>query len=301
VISTRLRRAALTLAVACAGAVPAVREASAAGDPAIEALVASKAASVVSVKFVMKMKLSFNGQSQEQEESTEIRGTVVDPSGLVLVANDSLEGGLSQAQRTQFKARGIEVSVVPTDFKVLFGNEAKEHPATIVARDSNLGLCFLQLLDADTKPPGALDLTKTAPPGVGQVLFVVTRKPRGFDCAPVFGRLFVTGKVEKPRSMFAVSGQAAESALPAYDLTGALAGIVSTQSGSEGAESASSETFLLPLDAVARVLEQTKKRVPDVLEKARAAREAAKDEPDAPKPPTPKSPTPDEPAPEKPK
>jgi hypothetical protein len=287
--------AALTLAAgASLGAFPAVREALAAGEPALEALVASKAPSVVSVKFVMKMKLSSAGQSQEQEESTEIRGTVVDPSGLVLVANDSLEAGLSQAQRTMLKARGIDVTVVPSDFKILFGNEAKEHPAAIVARDSNLGLCFLQLLDPEAKAPGAIDFTKTSTPGVGQLLFVVTRKTRGFDCAPVFGRVFVTGKVEKPRSMFAVTGQAAESALPAYDLTGALAGIVSSQSGSEGAGSASSETFLLPLDAVARVVEQTKKRVPDVIEKARAARDAAKDE-DATKPST------DEPAPEKPK
>jgi hypothetical protein len=284
VILSPLRRVAwLVVAVAAAGASPAVREARADGDPAIEALMAAKAPSVVSVKFVLKIKMSFGGQSQEQEAATEIRGTVVDPSGLVMVANDSIEGGLSAAQRARFRARGGDVSTVPSDFKVLFGNEAKEHPATIVARDSNLGLCFLQILDPETKAPGAIDLAKTAAPGVGQVLFVVTRKPRGFDCAPVFGRLFVTGKVEKPRAMFAVSGQAAEAALPAYDLTGAIIGVVSSQSGSEGT-STSSETFLLPMDVVGRLLEQTRKRVPEVLEKARAekAKDAAGDEGAAP-------------------
>ena len=283
---TAFRRAALCLAaLAVTAASPAVRDARAEGDPAIEALMASKAPTVVAVKFVLKIKLSFGGRSQDQEASTEIRGTVVDPSGLVLVANDSLEGGLTSAQRARFKARGGELTTTPADFKVLFGSEAKEHPAAIVARDSNLGLCFLQIVEADAKTPGSIDFAKTAEPGIGKPVFVVTRKPRGFDCAPVFGRLFVSGRVEKPRVMYAVSGQSASAALPAYDLSGSLVGVLSTQSGSEGVDGGSSETFILPLDVLQRVLEQAKKRVPEVLEKARAAKEAAKDEKEPEKPP----------------
>jgi S1-C subfamily serine protease len=202
---------------------------------------------------------------------------VVDPSGLVMVGNDSLEGGLPRRVLAAFSRGGGEVSMTPTDLKVLFGNEATEHEATIVARDSNLGLCFIQITDPDAKVPDGLDLSKGVETGVGQAVFTVTRKPRGYDCAPVFGRLFVTGRVEKPRPMLAVAGTAAHSGFPAFDASGAVVGVISTQSGSEGVDDTASESFILPVDTVRKVLDQAKKRVPEILEKAKTAREAAKE------------------------
>jgi hypothetical protein len=292
-----LRAGFAVAAVALLGAVPAIREACAAGDPAIEALMAAKAPAVVSVKCVLKIHRTRGGESRDGEANLEIRGTVVDPSGLVLVGNDSLDG-IPRATRAQLKAAGMEISTTPRDVKVLFGNEAKEHAAAVVARDSNLGLCFIQILDPEVKPTGSIDFTKTVEPGVGQTLFSVTRKPRGYDCAPVFGRFFVTGRVDKPRSMFSVSGQNLQEGFPAYDLSGALVGVVTNQIGAEGVQGGSSETFMLPLPVVRRVLEQVRKRVPEVLEKAKAEKEAAKEEPKE----TPKEPAmAEEPAPEKPK
>src|SRR5262249_12510181 len=152
-----------------------------------------------------------------------------------------------------------------------------EWDAVVVARDSNLGLSFVQVVDADAKPPAVADLAKSGETGIGQPLFVVSRKPRGYDCAPVFQRIFVTGKVEKPRAMLAVSGGSQQTGLPAYDLTGNVLGVLATQSGSEGVEgSVSSETFLLPLDTVRRAIDLVKKRVPEVLEKARASKDKDK-------------------------
>jgi hypothetical protein len=284
-----VRRAAVLVAAAlyAFAAVPASR-ASAAGDPALQALLEKRSPAVVSVRYVLKLKISMSGRSNDQETNREVRGAAIDSSGLVVVGTDSLEGGLSGSQLAMLRRRGAEISSVPGDFKVLFGSDAKEHEAILVAKDSRLGLSFLQLVDETAKPPAIVDLAAASEVGIGQTLYAVTRKPRGFDCAPELARILVTGKVEKPRALWSVIANTRDVGLPVYDASGAIAGVLVTQQGAAGVEeedSASAEPFVLPLDAVAKSIEQAKKRVPEALQKAREAKEAAAKEPAKPETP----------------
>ena len=261
----------------------------AAGDPALESLLAQRAPSIVSVKFVIKMRFGRpGGAMQEQEANREVRGLVVDASGLVLLANESLEGIPPNLKR-MIRRQGAEVTGTPSDLKVLFGSDSKEYEAVVVARDTNLGLAYVQVTDAEAKSPPAVDLSKDAEIGVGQTLLTVTRKGRGFDCAPVLGRLLVSGKVEKPRPLWAVAGIGAPLGLPAFDAQGNAVGILTTQQGASGVEEddpfaggGGSEVFVLPLDAVRRSLEQAKKRVPEAVAKAKEANKESKEPAPAP-------------------
>ena len=279
----------------------APRAASAGGDPALEALLQKKAPSVVCVRYVLKIRMSHGGQAQDQETNREIRGAVVDPSGIVVVGHDAYEAGSVVAQlRMRLRRGGGDVSASAHDAKVLFGNDATEHEAVLLAKDSRLGLSFLQIVDPAAKPPASVDLAAASDVGIGQTLYAVTRKARGFDCAPVLSRILVTGKVEKPRPMWAAIADSSNVGLPVYDPAGALAGILVSQQGATGVEdddAGSSEPFVLPLDVAAKSLEQAKKRAPEALAKAREAKEAAakdaagkdaeKPAPDAPKEPAP--------------
>ena len=300
-----------------------------AGDDAAtyEALLAAKAPSVVAVKVVLQA--TAGGKTEESNQ--EARGIVVDASGLVMVGNDDLEGKMGFL-KTMMKAQGIDLSTSPSDVKVLFGNEAKEHPAVLVARDSTIGLAFLQILDLDGHAVEPVDLSKGAVPTLGQAVYGITRKSRGFDCAPTIDRLVVNGRVEKPRTLWSVAGTFAGTGLPVFDAEGRPVGVYSHQKGSEGVDDdasgggilaalsggAGEGSTLLPLDAVLKSLEAARKRIPDAVAKAKAAaakdKEPAKDAapespkaPEAPKPPeTPESPkapeTPEAPkAPEAPK
>ena len=256
----------------------------AAGDSALESLLAQRAPSIVSVKFVMKMRFGRpGGAMQEQEANREVRGVVVDASGLVLLANESLEGIPPNLKR-MIRRQGAEVTGAPSDLKVLFGSDSKEYEAVVVARDSNLGLAYVQVTDAEAKAPPAVDLSKDAEIGVGQTLLTVSRKGRGFDCAPVLGRLLVSGKIDKPRPLWAVAGVGAPLGLPAFDAQGNAVGILTTQQGTTGVEEddpfsmgGGSEVFVLPLDAVRRSLEQAKKRVPEAVAKAKEANKETKE------------------------
>jgi S1-C subfamily serine protease len=201
-----------------------------------------------------------------------------------MLSNDALEGGAGLF-RQMFGRRGgggggaSDLSVTPADIKVLFGADAKEHDAVLVARDTKLGLAFVKILE----PEGALaaiDLGKGAEWKVGQMLVGVTRKSRGFDSAAVFERAIVTGRVDKPRPMGALAGPVTQG-LPLYDAKGLPVGVAARQQGVEGADEGAgpfagmgqSEVFLLPLDLVQRTLAQAKSRVDEAVKKAKESRD----------------------------
>lgn len=227
------------------------------------ALLERVAPAVVSVKLVLR--------GDEHEFTHEAVGAVVDPSGLVVLANDHLGSDDQKA----------------SDVKVTFGNDPKEHEAVVVARDSVLGWGWLQVLGL-SGPVAAVDLSKDAAPSLGLDLRSVWRVGRGFDFAPVVSRHYVSARVEKPRAMWVASGDTVPLGMPLFDGAGAVVGLTASQESSEGDEDGtSSSTFLLPIADARRSLEQAKKRVPDAVEKAKASKDAGKSEPEAPKEPAP--------------
>jgi S1-C subfamily serine protease len=210
-----------------------------------EALIAQKAPAIASVKLVLRW--------GEREVPQEARGTLVDPSGLLVIADGWLGGDDAKAQ----------------DLKVLFGADPKEWPAVLVARDRILHLAFLQVIGLE-KPVAAIDLSKGGEVKVGQDLHSVWRDVRGFDYAPGLKRHYVSGRVEKPRLLWALAGDSIDAGMPLFDAEGRPVGIASQQESSAGTgeEDAETRVFALPLADVLRSLEQAKKRVPDAVAKA---------------------------------
>jgi hypothetical protein len=232
----------LAFAALLSASVPALAE----PPPTLEAHLARRAPAIVTVKVVLR--------SGQREGTREVHGTVVDPTGLVLVSSSTLASG----NRT------------PTRLHVIFGNDPKENPAVLVARDSALGLAYLQVLDA--KDLAAVDLSKGAAARVGQDLFGVTRSERTFDFTPKIARLYVTGRLEKPRPLWDFAGDFFELGLPVFDLaSGAPVGVIVDQTAPSGVDSGGeeSEIFVLPLDAVARSAAAAKERVPEAVERAK--------------------------------
>ena len=249
--------------------------ASGADEISLEGQLEAKAPAIVTVKYVWK--------AGNYEAHQEVRGVMVDGTGLVMLSGATMGG-----------------DGAPIDLKILFGNDAKEWTSVLVARDSLLDLAYVQILDTEGKTFDAVDLSKGGEMKVGQSLFGVTRGSRGFDFAPAIRRLYVSGKVEKPRPMWDFGGDFKEVGLPAFDAAGRPVAVLVSQQASEGAEDGGSEVFLLPLDAVGKSLAQAKKRIPDAIAKGKAAKPdktekpETSDEPpamgDEPKPPEPATP-----------
>lgn len=213
------------------------------------ALLERVAPAIVSVKLVLR--------GDEHEFPHQCVGAVVDPTGIVVLANAHLG---SEGQRA-------------IDLKVTFGNDPKELEAVVVARDSVLGWGWLQVLGLE-KPVVGIDLAASGEPALGADLRSVWRLGRGFDYAPVVSRHYVSARVEKPRLMWAASGDDPPLGVPVFDGAGAVAGVTASQAASEGDEDdEGSAAFVLPVAEARRSLEAARKRVAEAVEKAKSSKE----------------------------
>jgi hypothetical protein len=273
-------RARALLAALCAAPLLAVGGAPArAADLTSTEALDRIAPAIVSINAVFHVKLSFQGQNFiDQELPAPGLGVVVDPSGLIAVGDI---GHLTRA--LEQGGEGFSMSLTPRSLKVTFGGDPKEHEAVLVVRDSALGVAFLQVLDLGDRRLAAIDFTKGGEgPRIGQDLIGVRRLGRGFDYAPEALRLSVGQEITQPRRMWGVRGDFEEHGLPVFDRAGAPVGLVTFQLGSEGidmqammAGATPGRLCILPLDVIQRLIEQARKRVPEAVQKARSAKEAA--------------------------
>ncbi len=238
-------------------------------------MVQEKSPLIVNVRMVLSVVMSFRGNEREMEREVDVKGVVIDPSGLILISSAPLGAGGNEQS---------SMSTTPLDIKVSFAGEDEEHDALIVVTDSNLNLTYLQIIEQGEKKIAALAFDECAPAAIGQELIGISRHGKGFDYAPYFDTIRVTGRIEQPRPCWSVSGGFRTQGLPLFDGKGRLAGILTTQNGSNEPAAASgsgggrrpggnrnmnfgrrpgdSVLFLLPAETV-------KANLPKVLELAR--------------------------------
>lgn len=262
------------------------------GTPASH-LAAAHADSVVSIQFVLKTRMTVMGQSRDTESTTEVRGVLLDETGFILTASSHFEGGMT-GRVMRMMGQDVDIDATPSDIKVLFGEEEEEYPARLVAKDSDLGIAFLQILDLQGRAVKALELGNPATPVVGANLLGLTRMARSFDCAPQVSRLYVTAQVERPRPMVAVAGDFQAVGMPVFTRHGEVVGVLTLQGGTEGVAADEGGggimsllsggaqemgLFVIPLSAVLSVVERAKAQAAKA-----AADESTEDTEDAEKP-----------------
>ncbi len=231
------------------------------GDGPHKQLIAAKAPTLVSIKFVLQITFEMGGTQREQERNASTRGVVVDACGLVMVRASAFEARARPPGRGRGRGgrggRNFNVTATPTNIRVVFPGSEKEHPAIMGAKDSKFGLAFVLIDGLDEgKKLATVDMSKTAPPRIGQTLYGVTRLDQGFDHAPFCDSVRVLGKVTKPHTMWVISGRGQFVGMPLYTADGAVAGASAIQRGV--GEGSSSRPFLLPLDDVRKVVADAK-------------------------------------------
>ncbi len=199
----RFRTATLVLAVFTGAA-----HAQDGGDDAgFQKMIDSKGAALVTVKFVLKVKMGgMMGGMGDQENEMEVTGVMIEPGGLVLCANSSM-GGLS-GMMSRFMGGGM--TATPTDIKVLIGDDTEGLEAKLLARDSDLDLAWVQIKEPGDKQFEFVDFTNGPKAKVGQRLLSLNRLDKHFDRALVVTAGRVGGVAKKPRELY----------LPADDFTG---------------------------------------------------------------------------------
>ena len=185
---------------------------------------------VVTVQVVVKMKFSLPGMGgQANESKQDVTGTVVDPSGLTVLALSSCEpGDMLQSmmagmsdEDTKFKME-TELS----DVKLLL-DDGTELPADIVLRDKDLDLAFVRPATKPASPMTALDLSKSATAQILDQVITLNRLGNAAGRAYAASVERISAVVQKPRLFYIPGSEMTSTALgsPAFALDGNILGV----------------------------------------------------------------------------
>ncbi len=250
------------------------------------------APAIVSLRITLETERE--GSGDEPEETTdEVRGTVVDPSGLILVWNSEISAGRMSEIFSRAGEGAMRINVEPTDIRVRLPAEAEERPAFLAASDSDLDLAFVQLEQPPAKPLASVDFSRAAKVALGDELVVVSRLSSAFDHAPYFDLVRITGEVQKPRTAWIVAGgNATQVGMPYFAADGLPAGVLVTVLSRSGVPRSLNPSklfaelislgrgqhevgpiglFLLPAERVRPVIQLAKERAAELLAERSAA------------------------------
>ncbi len=244
---------ALLLGVSLAASVAAASPDTAA-DPYRR--IAQRADVLVTVKFVLKVKMAGVGADREIEGETTCLS--IDAEGLVLCSNTELGGYVGMMSQMMGRGGGFDVTAAPRKIEVVPNAGGEGLDARLVARDSERDLAWVQIEEGledpvaitpvRRRPSGAterqrpsrateerrripfLDLSDHAEVGTGDRYYRLRRMDKFFGSVPVVTEGLVAAVIEKPRKLLVPSEPANGGfGLPVFTAGGRLVGITVIQ------------------------------------------------------------------------
>jgi hypothetical protein len=217
-------------------------------------LLADKTPAIVTIKFVLRTKSSW-GESESESEAT---GVIVEPDGLILCSKTELGGYGAYFGRSS--------TSMPTDIKVLIGDDTEGREATLLARDSELDLIWLRIKEPSDRELPFVDLHSYTAAEIGDRIYSVDRMGKYFDRIAVVREGRVGGVTVKPRKLYVPSSGGGGLGLPVYNAHGELLGVpIRLRPAREELEVAPDMYggwgLILPADEVAKATQRAKEAV----------------------------------------
>jgi len=239
---------------------------------------------VVTVQLVQKVTYSSSGRAGEsQEQKQDITGTVVDPSGLTVLALSSTDP--TEMYRRMYGDR-YKVEVEVSDVKILL-DDGVEIPAEIVLRDKDLDLAFIRPKLKPASPMAAADLSKASSVQVLDPVVTLNRLGRAAGRAYSASVEHITAVVQKPRTFYIPDSTmtATSSGSPAFALDGNIVGVFVMRALSTGGSGAGMNNFrpdnvtsiILPAEDVLKAAKQAPEAKGEEPKKEEPKKEAAKE------------------------
>jgi len=180
---------------------------------------------VVTAQVVLKV--SYTGASKPSESRQEITGTVVDPSGLTVLALSAVDPSEMYQRMMADQASQPKLEIEVTDLKMLLA-DGTELPAEIVLRDKDLDLAYIRPKTKPASPMAAVDLSKSAPVQLLDEVITLTRLNSAAGRAYAASVERISAVVQKPRTFYIPDSTMTSTALgsPAFALDGKVVGLV---------------------------------------------------------------------------
>jgi S1-C subfamily serine protease len=180
---------------------------------------------VVTVQVVLKV--SYSGAAKTSETRQEITGTVLDPSGLTVLALSAADPSemyqrMMAEQSSQYK---LETEV--SDVKILL-DDGTELPAEIVLRDKDLDLAFIRPKSKPASPMAAVDFGKSAPAQLLDEVITLNRLNSAAGRAYAASVERISAVIQKPRTFYIPDSTMTSTTLgsPAFALDGKVVGLL---------------------------------------------------------------------------
>lgn len=215
---------------------------------------------VVHVELVLKMKRSYNGETQTKEMKGTGIGVVIDPSGLVVLPfaaiNPTESGSDGDGSDSDIKS---EI----TSIKIRLGDGINV-PYKVVLRDKDLDLAFIKPVNKLPNPVAAVDLKNSTSTDVLSRVMVLHRldKIGGYALAATLQR--VNAIIEKPRKCYTItmSNEGSQYGGPVFSMDGKIIGLLLTRSIGSSDSDDSSLTVILPAEDINEVAVQVLEDAP---------------------------------------
>ena len=224
---------------------------------------------VVTLTVVMKVN-GPRGRSSESRE--EITGTVIDPSGLIVVA-------LSACDPTEMYRRISEdykIEIEVSDIKILLP-DGSEVSGEIVLRDKDFDLAFIRPKVKLAAPMPAIDLSKSGTAQVFDDVITLNRLNRAASRAYAASLEHIAAVVQKPRTFYIPDSSMSTTTLgsPAFLPDGKLLGIfvmrAVNSAGGEASYRQNMTSIILPAEDIANAAKQAPEVKPVEEKKPTAA------------------------------
>ncbi len=254
----------LTILAACLGVGALIAPCSARADDqgaAGRAISAAVGDAVVNIRVTIKYNMSVEGEeAQEEENTSEVTATIVDPSGLAVCALSEVDPSHRMKMMGQ-EQDGFKFQANVTGLQYVL--EGKEIAGKIVLRDQDLDLAFIRPTEAQPTPFRAVDLSQPASLEVLDQIVVLGRLGEAANRSPYVGVDRISAIVAKPRTLYVagISTWAAGLGIPAFTLDGKVVGItvmrsIPSAAGSSEGGGANSMPVLLPAADILKVAKQ---------------------------------------------
>lgn len=181
---------------------------------------------IITIEVVAEQKWAYGGSQHESESKSEVLGTVVDPSGVVVTALSSVDRS-QMIERLRSRQDDSSFTITVKAIKYILPDNT-EIAATVALRDVDLDLAVLVPVTRPEKDMTAVDLAGAVEPGFLDELFTIARMGRIARRTVVGMTGEVQGIVTRPRAYYIPSSEIASggTGVPVFDAQGRLVGFV---------------------------------------------------------------------------
>jgi Trypsin-like serine proteases, typically periplasmic, contain C-terminal PDZ domain len=209
---------------------------------------------VVTVQVVIK---ATSGGGRSSENRQEITGTVVDPSGLTVLALSSCD----PAEMYRRLSEDYKVEVEVSDVKILT-EDGSELPAEIVLRDKDLDLAFIRPKSKPAKPMTFVDLGQSGTAQQLDQVLTLNRLNKAASRAYAGSAERIAAVIQRPKTFYIPDSNMSSTTLgsPAFLLNGKVVGIFVMRAVSGAGSSANLRqnltSILLPAEDILKAAKQ---------------------------------------------